>query len=330
MTSQPRFATWWDAAELFCGLGSSAPCSPSSCSVGRWPLAAGALKYALNDERVSLLRVADGAAAVTPDVLRGTTPTKLHEPKDGTHRAVYVNRGHRILGTGPEGGDQAVYHALRDGEINTRDFNGDLVVAVPVTHDSDVIGAARAASPRAAIYRQVALVWLAMLSLSGLAISAVWLVARRKARRLARPLEDLSMRRATADGDGGCLWCFPPWAGAWAGACFHLVGGLLLVPAADLIRAAVPKPAAGHRAAVSIGDAPAWTIHRGTEDDIFAAGACMHCQRAGHGPPNPAACGGHCQQLVTTYARRAGPREHGQQAARSERDRPGGQARRTI
>jgi signal transduction histidine kinase len=157
------------------------------------PLAAGALKYALNDERVKLLRVADGAAAaVTADVLRGNTPTELHEPKDGTHLAVYVDRGHRILGTGPEGGDQAVYHALHDGEINTRDFNGDLVVAVPVTHDSDVIGAVRAASPRAAIYRQIALVWLGMLGLASLAIGTVWLVARRQARRLAHPLEELS------------------------------------------------------------------------------------------------------------------------------------------
>ncbi len=157
------------------------------------PLAAGALKYALNDERVNLLRVADGAAAaVTADVLRGNTPTELHEPKDGTHLAVYVDRGHRILGTGPEGGDQAVYHALHDGEISTGNFNGDLVVAVPVTHDSDVIGAVRAASPRAAIYRQVALVWVGMLGLAGLAIGTVWLVARRQARRLARPLEELS------------------------------------------------------------------------------------------------------------------------------------------
>jgi signal transduction histidine kinase len=157
------------------------------------PLAAGALKYLLNDERVNLLRVADGAAAaVTADVLRGNTPTELHEPKDGTHLAVYVDRGHRILGTGPEGGDEAVYHALHDGEINTGNFNGDLVVAVPVTHDSDVIGAVRAASPRAAIYRQVALVWLGMLGLASLAIGTVWLVARRQARRLARPLEELS------------------------------------------------------------------------------------------------------------------------------------------
>ena len=157
------------------------------------PLAAGALKYLLNDERVNLLRVADGAAAaVTADVLRGNTPTELHEPKDGTHLAVYVDRGHRILGTGPEGGDEAVYHALHDGEINTGNFNGDLVVAVPVTHDSDVIGAVRAASPRAAIYRQVALVWLGMFGLASLAIGTVWLVARRQARRLARPLEELS------------------------------------------------------------------------------------------------------------------------------------------
>ncbi|MGH3718098.1 MAG: sensor histidine kinase [Pseudonocardiaceae bacterium] len=157
------------------------------------PLATGVLKYMLNDERVKLLRVAEGsAAAVTADVLRGNTPTELHEPKDGTHLAVYVDRGHRILGIGPEGGDDQVYHALHDGETTTGNLNGDLVVAVPVTHDSDVIGAVRASSPRAAIYRQVALVWLGMLGLAGLAIGAVWLVARRQSRRLARPLEELS------------------------------------------------------------------------------------------------------------------------------------------
>jgi signal transduction histidine kinase len=157
------------------------------------PLAAGMLKYAMNDERVKLLRVADGAAAaVTADVLRGNMPTDLRDPKDGTHLAVYVDRGHRILGIGPEGGDQQVYRALHDGEINTGNFNGDLVVAVPVTHDSDVIGAVRAASPRSAVYRQVARDWLVMLGLAGLAIGTVWLVARRQARRLARPLEELS------------------------------------------------------------------------------------------------------------------------------------------
>ncbi|MDQ4102922.1 MAG: HAMP domain-containing histidine kinase [Actinomycetota bacterium] len=156
------------------------------------PLAAGVLKYAVSDERTKLLRMADAAAAaVAADVLRGDTPTDLPDPKDETRLAVYVNRGLRIMGTGPEGGDAQVHRALR-GEINTGDLNGDLVVAVPVTHDSNVIGAVRAASPRAAIYRQIALVWLGMLGLAGLAIGTVWLVARRQARRLARPLEELS------------------------------------------------------------------------------------------------------------------------------------------
>jgi signal transduction histidine kinase len=84
-----------------------------------------------------------------------------------------------------------VYAALH-GETSNKDLNGELVVAVPVTHDTDVIGAVRAARPVMAVYRQVALAWLGMLGLGGLAIGMVWLVARRQARRLARPLEELS------------------------------------------------------------------------------------------------------------------------------------------
>ena len=156
------------------------------------PLAGGVLKYAKSNERTKLLLGADAAAAaVSADVLRGKMPTDLRDPNDGTHLAVYVDRGLRILGTGPEGGDPAVYAALH-GEISNKDLNGELVVAVPVTHDTDVIGAVRAASPIADVYQQVALVWLAMFGLGGLAIGMVWLVARRQARRLARPLEELS------------------------------------------------------------------------------------------------------------------------------------------
>jgi signal transduction histidine kinase len=156
------------------------------------PLAGGALKYVKSNERTRLLLGADAAAAaVSADVLRGKMPTDLRDPNDGTHLAVYVDRGLLILGTGPEGGDQAVYDALH-GEISNKDLNGELVVAVPVTHDTDVIGAVRAASPLSAVYRQVALMWLAMLGLGGLAIGTVWLIARRQARRLARPLEELS------------------------------------------------------------------------------------------------------------------------------------------
>ncbi|MGH3873370.1 MAG: sensor histidine kinase [Pseudonocardiaceae bacterium] len=166
------------------------------------PLAVGVLKYSVSDERTTLLRTADAAAgAVTADVLRGNLPIDLPDPEGETHLAVYVDRGLRILGTGPQGGDAVVQSALR-GEIDTGDVAGDLVVAVPVTHDSDVIGAVRAASPRSAVYRQVMLVWLAMLGLAALAIVTVWLVARRQARRLAGPLEDFAdAARRLGDGD---------------------------------------------------------------------------------------------------------------------------------
>ncbi len=166
------------------------------------PLAVGVLKYLLSEERITLLRTADAAAAaVTADILRGNLPNDLPDPEGETRLAVYVDRGLRILGTGPQGGDAVVQSALR-GKINNGDVNGDLVVAVPVTHDSDVIGAVRAASPRSAVYRQVVLVWLAMLGLAVLAIGTVWLVARRQARRLAGPLEEISdAARRLGDGD---------------------------------------------------------------------------------------------------------------------------------
>jgi signal transduction histidine kinase len=156
------------------------------------PLALGVLKYAKSDERTKLLRVADAAAsAVAADVVREKMPTDLRDPNDGTQLAVYVNPGELILGTGPRVADVPVYKALH-AEINNADIDGDLVVAVPVTHDSDVIGAVRAASPLRRVYRLVGLVWLAMFGLGGLAVGMVWLVARRQARRLAGPLEELS------------------------------------------------------------------------------------------------------------------------------------------
>ncbi len=167
------------------------------------PLAAGVLKYLMSEQRTNLLDEANAAAAsVAAAVRREKLPADdLPESTHGTDLAVYVDRGQRIQGSGPDGGDYVVQRALR-GDTNSGDVNGDLVVAVPVNHDSDVIGAVRAASPRSDVMRQVMLVWLAMLGLAGLAIGTVWLVARRQARRLARPLEELSeAARRLGDGD---------------------------------------------------------------------------------------------------------------------------------
>lgn len=160
------------------------------------PLAIAVSQYAVMNERAKLEREADAAAlGVSEDVVRGKIPRWLPDATGDTDLAVYVYDGPqilRILGEGPAGGDAAVSQAL-GGAIGRRDPDRELVVSVPVTHENDVIGAVRAASPRSAIYRQIGFTWLAMSGLAGVAIGVVWLLARRQAGRLARPLEELSV-----------------------------------------------------------------------------------------------------------------------------------------
>ncbi|MGH3911677.1 MAG: HAMP domain-containing protein, partial [Pseudonocardiaceae bacterium] len=160
------------------------------------PLAIAVSQYAVMNERAKLEREADAAAlGVSEDVVRGKIPRWLPDTTGDTDLAVYVYDGPqilRILGEGPTGGDAAVSQAL-GGAIGRRDPDRELVVSVPVTHENDVIGAVRAASPRSAIYQQIGLAWLAMSGLAGVAVCMVWLLARRQAGRLARPLEELSV-----------------------------------------------------------------------------------------------------------------------------------------
>ena len=164
------------------------------------PLAFGVARYAVLQEEGNLVRVA-GAAAVTvsSDLNDGDPPSRIPEANDHTSLAVYDRGGALIGGAGPTD-DHLVGKALT-GRIATGEGPDELAAAVAVTHGTDVIGAVRAASSRAVIYRQVTLAWLVMLALALLAIAAVWLLARRQARRLATPLEQLA-RTARRLGDG--------------------------------------------------------------------------------------------------------------------------------
>lgn len=165
------------------------------------PLALGIAQYAMLDEQSKLVRVADAAAiAVSPELHDGDVPSEIPAARDNTALAVYDRQGDRVTGVGPTG-DALVRQAL-SGATATGMDGPDLVVAVAVTHESDVIGAVRAASPRAVVYAQVRIAWLAMGALGLLAVGLVWLLARRQARRLARPLEELSgTARRLGDGD---------------------------------------------------------------------------------------------------------------------------------
>jgi signal transduction histidine kinase len=164
------------------------------------PLAVAVLQYALQVERSELERTADAIAITVAADLYDEEPIPNIEA--GRVRVtVYSADGDRLGGAGPRAGSPDVAQALA-GRVGTGTDGGDLVVAVPVTYEDDVLGAVRAAVPRSAALQTVALVWGAMAALAALAIAAAWLVGRRQARRLAQPLEDMAVAaRRLGEGD---------------------------------------------------------------------------------------------------------------------------------
>jgi signal transduction histidine kinase len=164
------------------------------------PLGAAVFKYAMQTERRELERVADSVAiAVAGDVL-----DERVESVDGPESidvSVYDEEGILLFGVPPEGGRPHLARALV-GAVGAGTEEGHLVVAVPVTHDNEVIGAVEVRGPRSTVLWQVALVWTGMAILAALAMTAAWLLGRRQARRLALPLEDLAVAaRGLGDGD---------------------------------------------------------------------------------------------------------------------------------
>jgi signal transduction histidine kinase len=164
------------------------------------PLGVAVFKYAMQTERRDLERVADSVAiAVAGDVLDEQVE-ELDEPK-AIDVSVYDEDGNLLHGVPPEGGRPQLARALV-GAVGAGDQEGHLVVAVPVTHDDEVIGAVEVRGPRSTVLWQVALVWAGMAILGVLAMAAAWLVGLRQARRLALPLEDLAVAaRELGDGD---------------------------------------------------------------------------------------------------------------------------------
>ena len=164
------------------------------------PLAVAVWRYAEADERRHLERAADAVAiAVAADVLRGD-PVEGAVRSGETRIGVYDDQGARIAGDGPVPGGTVLADALA-GKAGFDTLGDELVVGVPITHDTDVIGAVRAAIPDDVVDARVARNWARMAALAAVVIGAVWLVARRQARRLAQPLERLAVS-AGALGDG--------------------------------------------------------------------------------------------------------------------------------
>ena len=165
------------------------------------PLGAGAFEYLVQHERVHLVGHArDVALRVAGDVHDGA-PIDLEDVEDlvgEDHRVtVYDGDGDRLAGSGPDAPADVVSDAL-DGDVGADTAGDRFVAAVPVTYSDEVIGAVAVATP-STVLRDVAVIWAAMAGLAAAAVTVAWLVGRRQARRLARPLEDLE---ESADGVG--------------------------------------------------------------------------------------------------------------------------------
>ncbi|MFK0106103.1 histidine kinase dimerization/phospho-acceptor domain-containing protein [Streptomyces sp. NPDC091217] len=165
------------------------------------PLALAIRSSLYADQRDNLERSAlAGAVRVSPDFVTGD-PVELPTPPAGGRLGLYDPRVRLRAGSGPRPGDTPVRQAL-GGEVVRHRAGADLVVAVPVAHAEKVIGVVRASSPAAAVRNRVAAAWTLLLGVAVLALAVAVLVARRQARALTAPLEDLSRHcRAVTEGD---------------------------------------------------------------------------------------------------------------------------------
>ncbi|WP_089104255.1 HAMP domain-containing sensor histidine kinase [Streptomyces hyaluromycini] len=165
------------------------------------PLALAIRSSLYADQRDTLERSALAAAVrVSPDFVTGD-PVELPAPPAGGRLGLYDPHLRLRAGSGPRPGDTPVGQALGGAAVRGR-AGADLVVAVPVSHAEKVIGVVRASTPAAAVRDRVFAAWTLLLGVAALALTVAVLVARRQARALAAPLEDLSRHcRAVTEGD---------------------------------------------------------------------------------------------------------------------------------
>ncbi len=164
------------------------------------PLAVAVARFHESMSTHDLERAADTVAlAVTGDLANGRIPElKPAGPHEGEGRmrditiAVYSPTGRLLVGEGPAHADDFVRSA-RDSDRANGTFGDEVVLAEPVLSGASVVGVIRAAHPRAELDARIRLTWLKMGGLAAIAIGASWLIGRRIATRLARPLEDLAV-----------------------------------------------------------------------------------------------------------------------------------------
>jgi signal transduction histidine kinase len=165
------------------------------------PLAAAVLLYTEQDVRGDLAR---GARAISIEVSGDVYDEDRIDDIDrrGAAAVAVYDEGSDWLGGDRLDDDWPELDQALDGGFAAGTHSGHYVVAVPVTHSDETIGAVIATKPLIAVWLMVLPVWAGMAALAALAVSTAWSFGRRQARRLAAPLEDLAVgARRLGDGD---------------------------------------------------------------------------------------------------------------------------------
>lgn len=174
------------------------------------PLAIAIQRNAVTEERGELERAALQAAVVVSPTYRTGDPVELPETADGIAVGLYGVDGARVVGSGPPGLEPGAA-AASQGAVADASTDRELVEAVPVSVDENVIGIVRASSTRAAIRSTVVkdlleLSGLALLALGGAGAFAFW-----QSRRLTVPMRVLAL--AATDLGAGDFSVRPPRSG---------------------------------------------------------------------------------------------------------------------
>ncbi|GAA2564199.1 sensor histidine kinase [Pseudonocardia hydrocarbonoxydans] len=154
--------------------------------------------------RIEIAELERSAHLVVDDIADKVRDGEVPAPEWIQHdvtAALYDPAGRKLTGDGPLLADRTVREAAEEGYVDTNDDSGDLVVAIPISEDGELVGVLRATTPRAEATARIVERWLQMLALAAVVLLVTLVVARRQAARLAQPVEDLA-RAALRLGDG--------------------------------------------------------------------------------------------------------------------------------
>jgi signal transduction histidine kinase len=152
------------------------------------------------EEKLELERAALRAAVrFGPDFVTGD-PVEL--PSDPTMTVGGYDSTFQLrTGRGPTAAD-AVVRKAATGIVADGTVDDALVVAVPITSAERVVGVVRASVATSVTWSHIIAAWLVLAGLATVALAAAVVVARRQARQLSAPLEQLARTsQQVADGD---------------------------------------------------------------------------------------------------------------------------------